>query len=98
MTERRPRRIVRRAVMAVAGIVLLLAGYVGSYGYMRWLHGREEIDSRSAAMFYATSYAPLRLYERSGLPWSKHLRRFGAWCYWKGGGMSYKWQYVEESP
>jgi len=66
-TTRRPRRIVRRAVLAIVGVVLLVSGYVGSYFAAEWLAGHDAIPTGAPL---SRVYAPLMLYERSDLPGS----------------------------
>jgi hypothetical protein len=71
MTELRPRRIVRRAVMVVAVVVLLVSGYVGSFLGVQVLDGAGWLP-RSSLPILIVVYQPLSWYvTESDLPGAK---------------------------
>lgn len=81
MPTSRPRRIVRRAVMVVAVVVLLLAWYVGSW--VLWprvcdgiLYGRAPTLVAAINRFFD----PITSYSQSGCPGSDVLSRLWWWA------------------
>jgi hypothetical protein len=85
MPATRPRRIVRRAVMALAACVLLLSGYVLSLGAFNWYAGRRQVDTGAMpgtrTFQIATHiYAPLMLYSDGDLPGGRFISTFAIWC------------------
>ena len=77
------RRIVRRAVMVVAVVVLLPAAYICAYGETYWLWGRGTISIRTLTRLELNVFAPLHYYDGPG---SKSLREWCGWCHWMGAG------------
>lgn len=74
MAEARQRRIIRRAVMAVAGVVLALMGYVESFRLFWWCEGHGNADPWATATCQMC-FAPLHLYsETRVLPGAAWLR------------------------
>jgi len=81
----RRRRIVRRAVIALAVVVLLVVSYVSGYGASYWLDAHSDRFAADESDYYL--FAPLEVYCRSGLPGARTLRAFRVLCYWQGTGM-----------
>jgi len=86
MHTTRPRRNVRRAVMALAVVVLMPVAYVGNYGLESWLHGRGIIGVGLDSTLQQTVFAPLHWYERNDLYANRMIHCFGRWCYFQGAG------------
>lgn len=82
------RRIVRRAVMVLAGAVLLVVAYVGSYATMFWWSGTQLHSNPDwhgvLATAQTTVFAPLHVYCASSLPGSDSFNDLLQWCYWQG--------------
>jgi len=88
MPATRPRRIVRRAVMVLAGVVLLPVWYVGSYGSAHWLTGRGELPHSALRHLNRTAFYPLEWYGRQhGMPGADAIRSFPRWCYHNANGV-----------
>ena len=79
MTIPSPRRIVRRVVMALAGIVLLLWLYVGSYMVLHYLVGAKIVPVRQFFLLRDTVYAPVDYYMESYFLGAKTMRRVSRW-------------------
>ena len=77
MVELRKRRIVRRAALTVAGVVLLLNGYVVAFIGTRWAvsHGHFGMAAGSTPVF-----APLNHYGGSDLPGGRDFAALTVWC------------------
>ena len=80
MTNQRRRRIVRRAVMALAVVVLMVSGYVSSYLGIAWAYytGRVRSDDGTRALLQGI-YAPADKYADSDLPLSAEMYAFRWW-------------------
>jgi hypothetical protein len=88
MPAARPRRIVRRAVMALVVVVLLTSGYVSSYLGSWWLAGRATIDQNQLFKLRETVFYPLELYCLQEWPGGHRLRVTAMWCLVRGSGKS----------
>jgi hypothetical protein len=77
--------------MAVAGMLLLPVGYVGSYGSESWLHGRGIIGIGLDVKLQQTVFAPLHWYERHDFYANRTIHCFGRWCYFRGAGKPIPW-------
>ena len=90
VTTSNRRRIVRRALMVLAGAVLLLAGYVGSSCVLEWLIGRETVDHKLPREWLIrvqdTGYAPIVVYYNTELPGAVTLKALAIWCSDHGRG------------
>src|SRR5262245_49077867 len=92
MSATRPRRIVRRAVIALAVVVLLPVWYVASWGTVQWLPGRGVSLQPERQISQAISsggvdrivFMPLDRYSLCGLPGGKSAWVFSRWCFWRG--------------
>ena len=83
------RRIVRGAVMALAVVVLLVSGYVGSHGCACWLHGRGAISDTQQLTLNRTVFAPVG---DPDIPGGILAYKVGEWCYWRGSGKAKAWE------
>ena len=81
------RRIVRRAVIVLAGCVL---AYV-SFGIRCWLSAHGDISPPVSQSLDNTVFAPLIAYENSRLPSHDLLWRFRVWCYRQGSYCQTDW-------
>jgi len=103
MPATRPRRIVRRAVMAAAVVVLLVVGYVVSYGAMEgshgwWIPGKRPAVSLSARRWmHHTAFAPIHAGAMLGAPFCATVEHFGESCYFQGWGRPLSWKYLTEA-
>jgi hypothetical protein len=92
--------IARRVVLTVAGLVLLLSGYIASWGAMNWLFGRAVIDMPTYSKLNGTIYSPLILLMDTDTIASRFLLTFSFWCTHKGHGgqvtFSEFWQAAKE--
>ena len=92
------RRIVRRAVMALAGVVLLVSVYVASYGAALWLEGRGALGKKpglsNAVMnrLHKTVFVPIHVGADWGVPLCHTIERFGVWCACRGLGLEVPWK------
>ena len=93
------RRIVRRAVMALAAMVLMMGWYVSSYGTCRFLAGRAKWNTwwyRVMGRLEPVVFEPVHVYQWSGLPGDITLQVFGEWCYYRGSGRPVPWGEVRK--
>jgi hypothetical protein len=79
MPPTRRRRIVRRAVMALGGCVLLVWLYLSSYFMMWWGVGSGVVPLDVKRQLEVTLYAPLECYIDDGRPGGKELKRLRNW-------------------
>lgn len=87
MSTTRSRRIVRRAVIVLAGFVLLVVSYVGSWGVLHWLMGRRTISLETFAKLNGAIYSPLILLQNGDDPnITRFLVVFSFWCAHNGRG------------
>jgi hypothetical protein len=84
MVESRKRRIVRRAVVAVAVPLLLSASYASSYGILEWLWGRDEISQADYLWMKGNVFTPLESYRYSDAVGSHTFDDFCFWCLKRG--------------
>lgn len=77
MADTRRRTIVRRGLLAAAGVVLTMTGYLGLFGASCWLYGRGLIDEGQHYMLHETVFAPM---QEGG----QVVQTFGDWCFIKG--------------
>ena len=97
MAETRKRRIVRRAVIVLACVVLLVGGYVGSYCSMYWLRGTRVVNPSQSHALKATVFAPLDAYIKDeDAPGSHTIRVLELWCMYHGAGKPWTWNEVDE--
>lgn len=97
MAESRKRRIVRRAVIALAVVVLLLSGYVSAYFGMSWLRGRRVVSPNQAKTIRTTVFAPFHAYKQDeDAPGSRTFRLLELWCMNHGNGSPCSWKELEE--
>jgi hypothetical protein len=95
MSTSRKRRFVKRVAVALAGVVLMTAWYVASYGALWWYFGDDDAKGavsparHAAVMAHDVIYAPLREYEASEWPGAQFLRHFTNWCYCNGRSDTY---------
>jgi hypothetical protein len=85
MPQRRPRRIVSRAAIALAGIVLLVGGYVSGYFGAVALKGHGVIPQSISLL---PVFSPLRRFEVSALPGSERFFTVRLW-FQLGGASSF---------
>lgn len=78
MLPTRPRRCVRRTLLALAAIVLLLNAYIGTWIGLSWAYSRHIIGDRSVSAI-SPVFAPLVGYCKSDLPGARGLSRL----WWK---------------
>src|SRR5690349_19842456 len=83
MPATRRRRIIRLAVIELA-VVVLLAGYVGSYVGTAWLVGRGHM--KNSLRLDHTLYAPVALWVSHDLPGTDALLQLRNQAYWAGRG------------
>jgi hypothetical protein len=79
VTERRPRRIVRRAVMALAVVMLLAWGYFGVWLASSFAWGAGLMPSWTDAPSRVV-FAPFAVYITEGYPGAQRLNAIGAWA------------------
>jgi hypothetical protein len=97
------KRIVRRAVMALAACVLLLSSYISCWGAWRWLQGRNAPTlpfggpTSSQTQWADPAFAPIRSYAHSHWPGHRTVRIFGEWCYYHGNGAGDTWSQLDET-
>jgi hypothetical protein len=89
MTEPRARRIVRRAVMALAVVVLLWGGYISSVAILCFAvnAGALPIDLPETWLWHRYS-APAIWYTRSDLPGADQCRDLLDWACFEGDRMA----------
>jgi hypothetical protein len=92
MPPTRPRRIVRRAVMAVAVVVLLVGLYLGSYAGAVWLEGQQRISRPTLNSLRETVFAPADYYGYSYFPGGPTYGRCVIYAHLRGVGMPVKWK------
>ena len=85
MPTTRFRRIVRRTTLALAGVVLLVGGYVSGYFGAVALEGHK-VTPQSISLL--TVFSPLRRYELSDLPGSEGFFTVRLW-FQLGGDSSF---------
>jgi hypothetical protein len=85
-------RIIRRAVMAVAVVVLLLGSYLGSYAGAVWLEGQRRISRPTLNSLRETVFAPAHYYADSYFPGAQTYRRCVLYAHFRGLGMPVKWK------
>lgn len=92
----RTRLAVRRIAITLAGVVLMLAWYVGSYGAVEYLVGRgvsgksPSLNNAARQWIHRTVFAPIHIGAEAGVPLCNRVRWFGIWCYDEGSGVG-KW-------
>src|SRR4051812_22578933 len=80
MPATRPRRIVRRAVMVLTGIVLLLASYISCFGLVCWIEGRDPLRLPRPVSWESPVFAPLDVYQQTEFPGAFALWKLTTWC------------------
>ena len=75
MPATRRRRIVRRAVMSLAGVVLLVSGYVSSYCGVWWMGQNGLISLPTLDVALTTIYQPITRYVGTDSPGSEYIVR-----------------------
>jgi len=97
MAEVRKRRIVGRAVMAVAVVVLLPVWYVSAYCGMYWLRGKRVVSPSQSQTLKATVFAPLDAYLKDeDAPGSHTIRVFELWWMYRGNDTPWSWKEVDD--
>lgn len=66
--------------MAMAACVLLVSGYIGSFGGMCWLWGRGVLDEAQVYALQETVFIPMQFAGDT-------VSGFGEWCFIKGMGL-----------
>ena len=86
MPATRRRRIVRRAVMALAVVVLLVVWYVAAFASVSWSVGAGYISGKTDDVMQHTVFAPLRwyAYDDPDKPFANDLRTLRLWCLLQG--------------
>jgi hypothetical protein len=79
MSTPRKRRFVKRSVVALAGIVLMLLGYVAAFGATCWLFGRGIISEPQVVYINETLFSPLLEHDS--------FAAYGEYCWLKGMGI-----------
>lgn len=82
----RSRRIVRRGLLAVAGVVLALAAYVASFVGLAWLAGHGSVSGNTVNQIDRSVYAPIVLWSEYRLPGTDALAKLRNRVYWIGRG------------
>jgi hypothetical protein len=86
------RRVFRRAVIALAVSVLLVSGYIASYGAANWLEGRwhrgnsPSLSPDAMMRLDQTLFAPIHVGAASKVPYCRSIQNFGVWCHYRGEG------------
>jgi hypothetical protein len=83
MPARRPRRIVRRAVMVLAGIVLLVAAYLSAFVGWNYCLGAGTVAPWAVPQAQ-TLFAPIDVYRNYGGPGVHQIDAIGVWGLKKG--------------
>jgi hypothetical protein len=86
MPTTRCRRIARRALMALAVVVLLLASSVSSWFCLHWLKGRGTISAPASKTLTQTVFVPVIGCIGGELPRHEFLWRATLWCRFRGSG------------
>lgn len=81
MASTRKRRLVKWAILALAGVVSLPMAYVGSYLGMHWLHGMDVISIDTVIDSHWGVYRPVLAYKETRLPGNEHLNQLAKACY-----------------
>jgi hypothetical protein len=84
MPPTRPRRIVRRRVIALAAPLLFLYGYITAWWCFCWLLGANQISTATAKTLNATVFAPAHFYVTSQAPGGHLAKRIGDRLYEAG--------------
>jgi hypothetical protein len=92
MAEEHPRRIVRRAVLALTGVVLLPAAYISIYISLHWPYGRGTISYRQYVQLSRTVFWPAGEYSESNLPGGHLTERMCRWMHGQGSGVPVAWE------
>ncbi|MFO1094713.1 MAG: hypothetical protein U0992_15615 [Planctomycetaceae bacterium] len=92
MPATRPQRIVKRAVMALAVVLLLLNGYVVSYVGMFWLAGRGSWSLGTVGRLQTTVFEPIRSYSQHEYPGTDLLTDMSGWAHLRGSGNPMTWR------
>jgi hypothetical protein len=94
----RCRRILRRAVIALVGTVLLLTSYVLSCGGVYYYVGRHLGTPMNASVATTATHfcAPLVLYSQNEWPGARLLETFTVWCSLQGTRHPPSWHRTTE--
>jgi hypothetical protein len=92
MPATRRRRIVSRAVMALAGVVLMVTNYVSSWAMLYWCGGNGAVSDGTFHRLMGTVVLPVDSYMLSDYPGSRPLAVLSYWCYCKGQGRDVTWE------
>jgi hypothetical protein len=88
MPTTRRTRIVRRAVMAVAGLVLLVtllaSGYVSTFCGLFYLEGRGLDPWHGGPVSLDAVFEPLDMYRHDGMPGGQTITDMSVWAYYRG--------------
>ena len=97
MTDSNPpsrrKRFARRAVMALAGVVLLVASYVLGCGGYAYYTGRLGPTAEKAGLFL---YGPMGTYIRNDCPGARFLETYIQWCRSQSTESPKTWNEIEE--
>ena len=85
-------RIVRRAVMVIAVVVVLTGWYVSSYMSLNWCVGRQLVSLTTFDTLVETVFRPITEYRNSDWPGSQTLKAIDCLCYQRGRGESTTWE------
>jgi len=90
-----PRRWLRRAVTALAVMVLLASGYVGSFVGLYWVTGFGVVSGVTFGQLRTTLFAPAESYIKSDYPGGRTLNRLTMWFFLQGRGTPATWEQLE---
>lgn len=91
----RKKRIVRRAVMVIAGVILALSLYLSSYCGVFWLFGKQAVNEEEFASLRATVFWPINVYGLSDWPGGRSIRVTAYWCMFRSSGTEFAWDEVD---
>lgn len=99
MTPTRLRRIFRRAVMALAGLLSLMVWYIATFGACHWYAGRQIVSGNYAPIplnMQLKPFGPLYRYEETDWPGAHTLSTWHSWCVGKGKGSGMTWEQARQ--
>ena len=96
MTTTRRRRIVRWALVAPLGAMVLLVSYLAGYGTFNWHYGRQlrlrTLPALQTPSVFHNLFTPLYLYETTDWIGARTLSTWRNWCLNKGGETGQTWE------